>query len=116
MQRIRNWPRWIRFGLLSALAAIAFTIIGILGEQYHSVFAVFTLGMLAPSWLLLFYGPFDIVDAFSPGREVVVLSFVPIIWFLIGGLLGRYIKNALLAVGIWVGVLVAGVIYIGYFS
>ena len=103
MQRIRNWPRWLRFGLLSASVALTLSVIGmqlendlwmILGGSYGlPLFLSIILSLVIPDHPLQ--------------RHIYVL--ITIFWFLIGGLLGRFVMDTRIAVGIWVGIQILSV-------
>ncbi|MCK4782194.1 MAG: hypothetical protein KAV87_00475 [Desulfobacteraceae bacterium] len=91
---IRSWPRWIRFGLISAFVSLTLTIPALIGDNLSPA-----IGPLAPSIILMILGGPDM------GAPVFFIAESALFWFLIGGFLGRYIKRATIAGLLWLGIL-----------
>ena len=105
MDKIRSWPRWIRYGLISALVALTLTIPAFIDDN-----------------LTLFLGPFfpalPLVKLCGPViyTPVLLIAVSALYWFLIGGLIGKFIKDAIYAGLLWLGILyltwMAGLYYV----
>jgi hypothetical protein len=95
MEKIRTWPRWVRYGLLSGIVAGALNFAG-------HVFIRLSGGPIFFLSLILGWLPVGINSL-----PIHVLS-TAVIWVLIGGVLGRYIEKPLLAGGIWLGLYFLG--------
>jgi len=124
MDKIRSWPRWICFGLVSALVAVVVSIyfmfvFDMSDTNYPSlVFAGLALpGILAGLFLdsIRTVIPSGDHNPFNTGPPIVINAAFG---FLIGGLLGRYIKSTPFAVLIWffgqmcLGVVIVAIIFL----
>ncbi len=97
MAIIDNWPRWIRIGLLSIIAAAILAIVGNIFE-YVPIGRVFKLGALAPIMLIMNLN----VSLYT------LYAVVAIWWFLIGAILGTFVPKIDIAGVIWLAVLFSG--------
>jgi hypothetical protein len=98
VDKIRNWPRWLQGGLLSVVAAGILYLVGFLIEPL----AMISFGIVAPSIIFL---------SLPPGLPESIFLYVAIhlgYWFLIGALLGRFIKSLGLITIIWFTVQIFG--------
>ena len=98
MDKIRSWPRWLRGGLLSVVAAGILYLVGFLIEPL----AILSFGIVAPSIISM---------SLSPVLPESIFLFIAIhlgYWFLIGALLGRFMKSLGLATIIWFVVQIFG--------
>jgi len=101
MDKIRSWPRWVRYGLLSGLWSL-FSFTGFF----------FSWLLVAPTMLpsILLFGRFEWTDwgflSFGLG-----VGF----WTLLGGLLGKFIKNPVGAFLIWLVLQIVGS-YLGFWA
>ena len=98
MDTIRSWPRWLQGGLFSVVAAGILYLVGYLIEPL----AIFSFGIVAPSIISM---------SLSPVLPESIYLFIAIhlgYWFLIGALLGRFIKNLGLDIIIWLVIQIFG--------
>ena len=98
MDKIRSWPRWIQGGLLSVVAAGILYLVGFLIEPL----AILSFGIVAPSIISM---------SLSPVLPESIYLFIAIhlgYWFLIGALLGRFMKSLGLAAIIWLVIQIFG--------
>ena len=98
MDTIRSWPRWLQGGLFSVVAAGILFLVGYLIEPL----AIFSFGIVAPSIISM---------SLSPVLPESIYIFIAIhlgYWFLIGALLGGFIKNLGLDIIIWLVVQIFG--------
>ena len=93
MDKIRSWPRWIRYGLISALVALTLTIPYFTGDN-----SWLCIGPLAPAGFLIILG--------GPETPVLVIAATALFWFLVGSLIGRDVKSGSRAVGCWLCILI----------
>lgn len=103
IDKIRSWPRWLRYGLVSGAAALI---------QYTIVFLFSFPGVLFLN--LGLYTPLLLI-----GRERLAYFtvwqgnvFTLVFWFLLGGLLGRLPYKLWVAVLLWFLVQIIGVFII----
>lgn len=97
-KKIQSWPRWVRYGLLSGL------------------WSLFSFTGFFFSWLLV--APTMLPAMFLFGwTDWVLLSFGFGVgfWTLIGGLLGKFIKNPVGAFLIWLVLQIVGS-YLGFWA
>ena len=98
MENIRSWPRWLQGGLLSVVAAGVLYLVGFLIEPL----SIISFGIVAPSIIAMAISPI------LPESIFLSITIHLGYWFLIGALLGRYIKNLGLATIIWLAVQIFG--------
>ncbi len=98
MEKIRSWPRWLQYGFLSVIAAGILYLVGFLIEPLSFI----SFGIVAPSVII-----WSLPTALS---ESIILSITIHLgyWFLIGALLGRFIKKEVWAALIWLIVQIFG--------
>ena len=114
MDKVRAWPRPIRYGLLSAvIAAMPWPIIVFLLNRH-----LLWLGSLAP-FVIPFpefvYFPDEYLGPDGHIYIYVLLVFVQtlllaIAWFFIGWIIGRYTSKTYNAVLVWLGIQLLGYI------
>jgi len=95
MDKIRSWPRWIRYGLISALVALTLTIPFFISNK-----SFLFIGPLAPAGFLILLGGPDL------GTPILFIAETALFWFLVGSLIGRYVKSGSRAVGCWLCILI----------
>jgi cellulose synthase/poly-beta-1,6-N-acetylglucosamine synthase-like glycosyltransferase len=98
MDIIRSWPRWLQGGFFSVVVAGILYLVGFLIKPL----AIFSFGIVAPSIISM---------SLSPVLPESIYLFIAIhigYWFLIGALLGRFIKNLGLTTIIWLVVQIFG--------
>ena len=98
MDIIRSWPRWLQGGFFSVVVAGILYLVGFLIKPL----GIFSFGIVAPSIISM---------SLSPVLPESIYLFIAIhigYWFLIGALLGRFIKNFGLTTIIWLVVQIFG--------
>ena len=98
MEKIRSLPRWLQGGLLSVIATVVLYLVGFFIEPLSFI----SFGIVAPSIIVMSLPPVL--------SESIILSIIIHIgyWFLIGALLGRFIKKEVWAALIWLAVQIFG--------
>jgi len=107
--KIQAWPRWIRYGLLSTIAALIIFMVGILAESLNLSFFEFASGSRINTGEIVLLGILVITWPFAKvfpsllpkGLPWSELPYALIGWFLFGALLGKFTKSIRAAVGIW---------------
>ena len=107
MEKIRSWPRWLQYGLLSTTAA---TILFLITFLFPSL-VLFYLGVIAPPLFLYLLGPSILPESFIL-NIILALGF----WFLFGALLGKFIKKFVWAAIIWQAALIIMGFLAAYFA
>jgi hypothetical protein len=97
MDIIDNWPRWIRIGLLSVIAAWILAVVGNIFE-FIPIGRVFKLGALAPTMLVMNLN----ISLYT------LYAVIAIWWFLIGAILGTFVPKIDIAGVIWLAVMFSG--------
>ena len=97
-EKIRSWPRWLRYGLLSGAAALILYIF-----VYADLYLI-GAGTAAPFQWGLGFIFFKYVHRWpSQSQQLFSWGFTLGFWFLLGCLLGKFIKNPRIAILIWLG-------------
>ena len=107
MEKIRSWPRWLQYGLLSTTAATIFFLVTFLFPSL----VLFYLGVIAPPLLLYLLAPSIMPESFIL-NIILALGF----WFLFGALLGKFIKKFVWAAIIWQATLLIMGFLAAYFA
>ena len=98
MDKIQSWPRWFQGGALSVTAALILYLIGFLIEPL----TIFSFGIVAPSIIVMSLSPILPDSIFIS----IVIHFG--YWFLIGVLLGKFIKSLGFVIIIWLATNIFG--------
>ena len=98
MNKIRSWPRWLQGGVLSVFAAGILYLVGFLIEPLSFI----SFGVVAPSIIIMSLPP-----ALSESIFLVITFHIGY-WFLLGALLGKFIKKEVWAALIWLLVQIFG--------
>ena len=107
MEKIRSWPRWVQYGLLSAAAAVILFLVTFLFPSM----VLFYVGVIAPPLLLSLLGP-----SIMPESLILNITLASVFWFLFGALLGKTIKQFIWAVIIWLAALLIMGFFAAYFA
>ena len=96
MEKIRSWPRWLRFGLLSGFVASIIYMAGLfMAVNLSDFFGIINSGVVIPAIFIgLIIGRGVPSHAFHWQDVVLALGF----WFLVGALLGKFTKSIQAAV------------------
>ena len=94
MEKIRSWPRWIRYGLISAFVSPILAIPWFIDSNLFLF-----IGPLAPAIFLMILGGPDL------GTPIFFIAETALFWFLIGGLIGTFVKSATIAGALWLFIL-----------
>ena len=105
--KIRTWPLWIQYGLLSLFLAATMYYVGVIaGWKSDNIY--FILATIAPMWIISILP----IDMFIPSIFLRGLLFfgVPVgFWFLVGSLLGK--ATELFSGRFWVFIIAWSAIY-----
>ena len=90
-----KWPRWIRIGLLSVVAA---AFLAIVGKQFDflPIGRAFVFGVLAPTIMTMNLS----ISIYA------TYAVVAIWWFFIGAVLGTFIPKTDIVAVIWLAILI----------
>ena len=116
MERFKSWPRWVRYGALSAIPSFALALIGMSSEGIVEVGLFFTYGSIAPALLMP-----EIIQEASWELGIfaslsINLIWISIFWFLFGAFLGKVINRPRLAIFLWLFVQIFGGLVIWWFT
>ncbi|MGB2896487.1 MAG: hypothetical protein WBB65_10050 [Anaerolineales bacterium] len=107
MEKIRSWPRWLQYGLLSAAAAAIFFLVTFLFPSL----VLFYLGVVAPPLYLYLLAP-----SIMPESFILNITLALGFWFLFGAILGKYIRKFIWAAIIWQAALLIMGFLAAYFA